>query len=348
LNPPSRVTVRAFALVWLVAAGAAVAAADGRRAGLGAILRGRLGMAPATPADQAPGEGESDEVETKRRRLEESAPAAASSKRANYLSWDDYFMSVAFLSAMRSKDPSTQVGACIVNAENRIVGIGYNGFPTGCSDDKLPWSRQGSDKLDTKYMYVVHAEVNAILNKNSASVSGCRMYVALFPCNECAKLIIQSGITEVIFLCDKYHDLPEFVASRRMLDLAGVRYRQHSPKSNQVVIDFGLDKPGNALSPHQAAAAYQEARAQSPMLGRGHQNSGTRAREDEAAEETLDAAVRDGLGSEDRAHGEGNTRGQDAAQKSAEAAVESGSSSSNIPYCAEFIPTLLQWSTLRC
>lgn len=159
-------------------------------------------------------------------------------KRADFLSWDDYFMSVAFLSAMRSKDPSTQVGAAIVNEENRIVGIGYNGFPTGCSDDKLPWSRKAADELDTKYMYVVHAEMNAILNKNAASIKGSRIYVALFPCNECAKLIIQSGIKEVIFLSDKYHDNPKFIASRRMFELAGIKCRQHKPKKSTVMIDF--------------------------------------------------------------------------------------------------------------
>ncbi|XP_076845658.1 deoxycytidylate deaminase isoform X3 [Brachyhypopomus gauderio] len=113
-------------------------------------------------------------------------------KRQDYLEWPEYFMSVAFLSAQRSKDPNSQVGACIVNQENKIVGIGYNGMPNGCDDDLLPWSRAAEDKLDTKYPYVCHAELNAIMNKNSADVKGCSMYVALFPCNECAKLIIQA------------------------------------------------------------------------------------------------------------------------------------------------------------
>ena len=123
-------------------------------------------------------------------------------------------MYIAFLSAMRSKDPSTQVGACIVNDENKIVGIGYNGFPRGCNDAKLPWSRTGNTSLDTKYPYVCHAEMNAILNKNEANITGSRMYVALFPCNDCAKLIIQSGIKEVIYLDDKYHDTEQTKASR--------------------------------------------------------------------------------------------------------------------------------------
>ncbi|XP_062838788.1 deoxycytidylate deaminase isoform X4 [Anolis carolinensis] len=159
-------------------------------------------------------------------------------KRDDYLEWPEYFMAVAFLSAQRSKDPHSQVGACIVNSENKIVGIGYNGMPNGCSDDSLPWTRTAESKLDTKYPYVCHAELNAIMNKNSADVKGCSMYVALFPCNECAKLIIQAGIKEVIFMSDKYHDTPEMTASRRLFDLAGIIYRKFKPKCNKIVIDF--------------------------------------------------------------------------------------------------------------
>uniref|UniRef100_A0A3P9AD18 dCMP deaminase n=1 Tax=Esox lucius TaxID=8010 RepID=A0A3P9AD18_ESOLU len=122
-----------------------------------------------------------------------ASSSAPTKKREDYLEWPEYFMAVAFLSAQRSKDPSSQVGACIVNPENKIVGIGYNGMPNGCDDDLLPWSRYADDRLDTKYPYVCHAELNAIMNKNSADVKGCSMYVALFPCNECAKLIIQAG-----------------------------------------------------------------------------------------------------------------------------------------------------------
>lgn len=135
-------------------------------------------------------------------------------------------------------DPSTQVGACIVSPDKRIVGIGYNGFPRGCSDDILPWARTAESSLDTKYPYVVHAEVNAILNKNSASIQGCILYVALFPCNECAKLIIQSGIAEVVYLSDKYNGSDSMLASRRMLGMAGVTLRQHTPSKQQVVINF--------------------------------------------------------------------------------------------------------------
>ena len=119
-----------------------------------------------------------------------------SDKRTDYLSWDEYFMAVALLSSQRSKDPNTQVGACVANRENKIVGVGYNGFPLGCSDDDLPWARTG-DFLQTKYPYVCHAELNAVLNSISRDLRGCRIYVGLFPCNECTKLIIQSGIKEV-------------------------------------------------------------------------------------------------------------------------------------------------------
>ena len=145
-------------------------------------------------------------------------------KRKDYISWDKYFMGVAILSAMRSKDPSTQVGACIVNDKFRIVGIGYNGFPYGVEDDAFPWE-SGDDFLNSKYPYVVHAEPNAILN-STVSLDNARLYVTLFPCNECAKLIIQSGIKEVVFLEDKYHDELAFVASRKMFDSAKIKYRK--------------------------------------------------------------------------------------------------------------------------
>ncbi|CAH1792458.1 unnamed protein product, partial [Owenia fusiformis] len=171
-------------------------------------------------------------------------------KRLDYLEWPEYFMAIAFLSAQRSKDPASQVGACIVNEENKIVGIGYNGMPNGCSDDILPWRRTADDRLDTKYPYVCHAELNAILNKNSSDVKRCTIYVALFPCNECTKIIIQSGIKEVIYVSDKYHDKPEMIASRRLLDLAKVRYTQYKPKKRQIVIDFDeIDKVITTPSP---------------------------------------------------------------------------------------------------
>lgn len=168
-----------------------------------------------------------------------------SAKRKDYLEWDDYFMSVAFLSAQRSKDPRTQVGACIVNQDERIVGIGYNGMPRGCSDDTFPWTsvnanpNEGHDEeLNDKHLYVCHAELNAIINKNSVDVRDCKIYVALFPCNECAKVIIQSGIREVIYYSDKYRDKTKFKASRKMLDAAKVKCRQFIPKQKQIVIDF--------------------------------------------------------------------------------------------------------------
>lgn len=153
-----------------------------------------------------------------------------------HLSWDEYFMGVALLSSYRSKDPNTKVGACIVDQDNKIVGVGYNGFPIGCSDDELPWDRDG-DFLDTKYPYVCHAELNAILN-SIKNLKGCRLYVALFPCNECAKAIIQSGIREIIYLEDKYKGTDIIRASKRMLDMAGVTYKQLIPAREQVVVQY--------------------------------------------------------------------------------------------------------------
>ncbi len=157
-------------------------------------------------------------------------------KRKNYISWDDYFMGIALLSAKRSKDPSTQVGACIVNPSNVIVGTGYNGFPIGCSDDVLPWGREGKP-LETKYLYVCHAELNAILN-SSTDLKNCKIYVPLFPCGECAKAIIQSGIKEVIYMSDKYTDMDLFKVSKIMFDQAGVKCRLHKPKIGRITINF--------------------------------------------------------------------------------------------------------------
>ena len=159
-------------------------------------------------------------------------------KRDGYITWDDYFMGVAILSAHRSKDPNSQVGACIVNPQNRIVGIGYNGFPVGCTDEDLPWSREANSSLDTKYPYVCHAELNAIVNKNAADVVGCRIYCTLFPCNECTKLIIQSGITGIVYLSDKYHDSESCQAARRMLEMAGVECTPFKPDGKRINIDF--------------------------------------------------------------------------------------------------------------
>ena len=150
-------------------------------------------------------------------------------KRSDYISWDEYFMGVAMLSSMRSKDPNTQVGACIVNEDRKIVGVGYNGFPTGCCDDDLPWEREG-EWIDTKYPYVCHAELNAILNSIGGNLKGCTLYVALFPCNECAKAIIQSGIKKIIYLSDKYADTDGTKASKRMLSEAGVEFTQLRPQ----------------------------------------------------------------------------------------------------------------------
>ena len=159
-------------------------------------------------------------------------------KRTDYISWDEYFMGVAKLAARRSKDPNTQVGACIVSPENIIISTGYNGMPKGCSDDEFPWERSGEDENETKYPFVVHAELNAILNANGRDLRGSRLYVALFPCNECAKAIIQSGIKEVLYLSDKYNGTPGNVASKRMLDAAGVKYTRLVPKVTEITLDF--------------------------------------------------------------------------------------------------------------
>ncbi|CAC5367792.1 comEB [Mytilus coruscus] len=169
-------------------------------------------------------------------------------KRQRYLTWDQYFMAVALVSAERSKDPVTQVGACIVNADNRIVGacivnadnrivgIGYNGMPNGCSDDDMPWGKNSKDILNTKKLYVCHAEMNAIVNKICADIRGCKMYVTLYPCNNCAKIIIQSGIKHVVYFDDKNRHKDEAKASQYMFDKAGITIRKYNSTSTQLNI----------------------------------------------------------------------------------------------------------------
>lgn len=159
------------------------------------------------------------------------------SKRTDYITWDEYFMGVALLSGRRSKDPNTQVGACIVNEKNKIVGAGYNGLPIGCKDDDFPWEKTG-DFLQTKYPFVCHAELNAILNNIGMDLTGCRIYTALFPCNECSKAIIQSGIKEVIYLSDKYDGTDISIASKRLLDTSGVVYRKVVVKRKSIELSF--------------------------------------------------------------------------------------------------------------
>lgn len=157
-------------------------------------------------------------------------------KRKDYISWDEYFMSVAKLAGLRSKDPNSQVGSCIVSQNNKILSMGYNGFPIGCSDDEFPWEREG-DALDTKYVYVTHSELNAILNYRGGSLEGAKIYVSMFPCNECAKAIIQSGIKEIIYEVDKYPDSAGVIASKRMLNAAGIRYRKYVPSGRRISFD---------------------------------------------------------------------------------------------------------------
>ena len=158
-------------------------------------------------------------------------------KREGYISWDEYFMGVALLAAQRSKDPNTQVGACIVDDSDRIISTGYNGFPKGCSDDDFPWNRDEAAG-ETKYPFVVHAELNSILNAGGKNLAGSRIYVGLFPCNECAKAIIQSGIKEVIYLSNKYNGTPSVTASQRMLISAGVKLTQIKPTKASIVLSF--------------------------------------------------------------------------------------------------------------
>lgn len=158
-----------------------------------------------------------------------------SGKREDHITWDEYFMGIAVLSSLRSKDPNTQVGACIVSQEKKIIGVGYNGFPIGCSDDDLPWAREG-EWLDTKYPYVCHAELNAILNSPISSLKGATLYVALFPCNECAKAIIQTGIRKVVYLSNKYETTDSTKASRMMLSAAGVELEQLVTDRKEIVL----------------------------------------------------------------------------------------------------------------
>ncbi len=158
-------------------------------------------------------------------------------KRTDYLSWDEYFMGIAELSAQRSKDPSTQVGACIVSKDNKILSVGYNGMPRCCDDDLFPWDREGGN-LDTKYFYVCHAELNAILNFRGGTLEGSRVYVTLFPCNECAKAIIQSGITEIIYKSNKYAGTDANVASTRMFEAAGVKMTPYTMGDKKVEFEL--------------------------------------------------------------------------------------------------------------
>jgi len=160
---------------------------------------------------------------------------------SRHLSWDEYFMGIALLSSYRSKDPNTKVGACIVNNKNKIVGIGYNGFPTGCNESELSWAREG-DFLKTKYPYVCHAEINAILNSNKMDLDNCRIYVGTFPCNECAKAIIQVGIKEIIFLENKYPKQDIFVASQKLFDMTNVLYRKLEVDIDKIELSYSIFK----------------------------------------------------------------------------------------------------------
>ncbi len=158
-----------------------------------------------------------------------------SEKRQDYITWDEYFMGVAKLSAMRSKDPNTQVGCCIVSSDNKILSMGYNGLPIGCSDDEFPWGKNDPDEYNNKYLYVAHSELNAILNYRGGSLDGAKMYVTLFPCNECAKAIIQAGIKTIVYESDKYEGSVSNLAAKRLFNAAGVRYYRYTPSGTKIV-----------------------------------------------------------------------------------------------------------------
>ena len=158
-------------------------------------------------------------------------------KRKNYIDWEEYFMGIALLSCERSKDPNSQVGACIVSEDNKILSIGYNGFPRGCSDDEISWEREG-EFAETKYPYVCHGELNAILNYTGTTLKNSRIYVTLFPCNECAKAIIQSVIKEVIDKSDKYADTEATKVSKKMLEMSNVKYRQYQPSGKNITLEL--------------------------------------------------------------------------------------------------------------
>ncbi len=190
------------------------------------------------PAPPVPSDRKAEHVDLMQR--EAGYYPLQSHKRRNVLTWDDYFMALAFLTAQRSKDPNTTVGACIVDSRRHIVGLGYNGFPAGCSDDMLPWHRHGASALHTKYMYVCHAEVNAILNAQE-SCEGATLYVALFPCHACAQYIIQSRIAKVVYASDQYHDTDSARASRILLQMAGVELQQYRPSQWNWTLPLGSD-----------------------------------------------------------------------------------------------------------
>lgn len=158
-------------------------------------------------------------------------------KRTEYISWDEYFMGIALLSAQRSKDASTQVGACIVSQDNKILTVGYNGMPRGCNDDDMPWEREGG-VLESKYAFVCHAELNAILNNAGASLKGAKCYTTLFPCNECAKALIQAGISEVIYLSDKYASTEGTIASKKMFNMVGVKLTPYAMTGRKITLEI--------------------------------------------------------------------------------------------------------------
>ncbi|OQR72168.1 deoxycytidylate deaminase-like [Tropilaelaps mercedesae] len=189
-------------------------------------------------ADMKPSDEEHGDVDTLAKNLCSTQLRSPNKARADYVKWEDYFMSLAALSAMRSKDPNTQVGAAIVTRDHKVVGLGYNGMPIGCHDDIMPWGKNGEDISKTKYGFVCHAEMNAIMNKNMHDISGSTLYTTHFPCNECAKLVVQARITQVVYLHHKKPKDPMYIASAFLLDTAGIRYRQFQAEKPYLIINF--------------------------------------------------------------------------------------------------------------
>ncbi|KRY51242.1 Deoxycytidylate deaminase, partial [Trichinella britovi] len=167
---------------------------------------------------------------------------SANQKREDYISWTDYFMGVALLSSKRSKDPIMQEGACIVNSDNHIIGVGYNGMPAGCSDDRMPWADQANSILETKHPYICHAALNAVVNKISNSAKGCCLYTTHLPCSHCAGLLIQSGVKSVYFLKNSL-DTISTAATERLFKESGVHYEQYKTQTNKIVINFDDQSP---------------------------------------------------------------------------------------------------------
>lgn len=182
--------------------------------------------------------GNLSNAEKKEYELEINRHRIYDNKDENYIDWDSYFMGIADLSSFRSKDPNSKVGACIVSEDNRILSIGYNGCPNGFDDKYMPWNREAECEVNRKYFYVVHAEANAILNYkgNKEDLKNATVYVNLFPCNECAKMIVQLGIKNIVYSSDKYNGTDGNQVAKILFDRCGVKYRKFDDKKKVKII----------------------------------------------------------------------------------------------------------------